>query len=117
MGSPGQGGVKPLVLLPLQKMVKEESIGLGEWKLGDRQLPSQEWHVELWEQGRGLLSLHKKDTAGGWNEEKTIRSIGEGVPSKRSSKCKGPGVGMSFVLGWPKVHLGFSIVVFGFYSD
>ena len=29
MGSPGQGGVKPLVLLPLQKMVKEESIGLG----------------------------------------------------------------------------------------
>lgn len=50
-------------------MVKEDSIGLGEWKLGDRQLPSQEWHVELWEQGRGLLSLHKKDTAGGWNEE------------------------------------------------
>ena len=50
-------------------MVKEESLSLGEWKLGDRRLPSQEWHVELYEQGRGLLGLHKKDTAGGWNEE------------------------------------------------
>lgn len=69
MGSPGQGGVKPLVLQPLQKMVKEESMGLREWKLGDRQLPSQEWRIELWEQGRGLLRLHKKDIAGGWNEE------------------------------------------------
>lgn len=51
-----QGIVRPSIPLSLQnQVVKEDGVGLGEWELGGRQQPSQEWHVELRGHGRGRL--------------------------------------------------------------